>query len=292
VVFQHQLLDAHVHSWDPEYFAMPWLENAPELNHAFGLDAYHSQTVGLPIAGMVYVEVGVAPQFALLEATHVVALAQRETRLLGVVAAAPLDYGQRTRTYLDALHALGPLVKGVRRNVQDEPDPVFCLRPSFVSGVRLLAEYGYSCDVCIRHHQLAATVELARQCPNVAFVLDHFGKPDIKGATLDPWRAELERLAACPNVWLKLSGLVTEADHQQWDVENLRPYVHHALEVFGPRRVMFGGDWPVVLLASSFTRWVEAFGELIAHLPLDGQRAVCHETAQRFYRLDAAKSAP
>lgn len=291
-MFQHQLVDAHVHLWNPEHFAMPWLSSVPELNHTFGVDEYRAQTAGFPVTGLVYVEVGVAPAFALLEATHAVSLAQQEPRLLGIVAAAPLEYGERTRSYLDALQALGPLIKGVRRNVQDEPDPAFCLRPSFVSGVQLLAEYGYSCDICIRHHQLAATVELARQCPEVSFILDHLGKPDIKGATLDPWRADLEQLTTCSNVWLKLSGIVTEADHQQWDVEHLRPYVEHALAVFGPHRVMFGGDWPVVLQASSYARWVEAFGELIADLPSDSQRAICSETAQRVYRIDPAKSAP
>ena len=290
-MLEHRLLDAHVHLWDPDTFPMPWLGGVPGLNRAFSSDEYRAHTVQAHVEGMVYVEVGVAPAFALLEAARAVSLAQQEPRLLGIVAAAPVEYGERTRTYLDALQALGPLIKGVRRNVQDEPDAAFCLQPSFVRGVRLLAEYNYTCDVCIRHHQLAATVELARQCPEVTFILDHLGKPDIKGASLDPWRAQLEQLAACPNVWLKLSGLVTEADHQQWDVDSLRPYVEHALAVFGHDRVMFGGDWPVVLLASSYARWVEAFGELIADLPTDSQRAICSQTAQRVYRIDPAQSA-
>lgn len=290
-MFEHQLVDAHVHLWDPRRFPMPWLESNPDLNHVFGVDAYYAQTVGVPIAGMVYVEVGVAPPFALLEATHAVALAQQEPHLLGVVAAAPLEYGERMHAYLEALHALGPLVKGVRRNVQDESDPAFCLQPSFVHGVRLLAEYGFSCDICVRHQQLAATAELVRQCPEVRFVLDHLGKPDIKRATLDPWRAQLEQLAAYPNAWCKLSGLVTEADHQHWTVEHLRPYVAHALAVFGPERVMFGGDWPVLLQAASYSRWAEAVGDLIAHLPPDSQDAVSHRTAQLFYRLNEPKLA-
>jgi L-fuconolactonase len=303
---EHDVLDAHVHLWDPKRLPMPWLESAPDLNHAFGIEAYRAQTDGVPVTRFVYVEVGVAPPFALIEATQVVALAQqaqqaqqaqmaqmaqqarREPRLVGVVAAAPLEIGDRTRSYLDALssHPLGPLVKGVRRNVQDEPDPAFCLQPAFVRGVQMLADYGLSCDICVRHQQLAATIELVRQCPEVHFVLDHLGKPDIKGTLLDPWRVHLEQLAAYPNVWCKLSGMVTEADHQRWGIEDLRPYAAHALTVFGPQRVMFGSDWPVMLQATSYTHWVQVLDELVADLPEDSQRDVWHGSAERFYRVD------
>ncbi len=284
-MFEQQMLDAHVHLWDPERFPMPWLEDDPELNRPFTIEEYRAQTAGFPVVGMVYVEVGVAPPFALLEATHAVAIAEHEPRLLAVVAAAPLEYGSRTRSYLNALRDLGPLVKGVRRNVQDEQDPAFCVQPSFVRGVRMLAEYGFSCDLCVRHYQLAATVELVRQCPQVSFVLDHLGKPDIKGAALESWSTQLQRLAACPNVWCKLSGLVTEADRQQWQVEDLRPYMDHVLAVFGHQRVMFGSDWPVVLQAASYARWIDVLGELTRHLPVESQRDIWHHTAQRFYRL-------
>nr|MDQ2887876.1 amidohydrolase family protein [Chloroflexota bacterium] len=252
------IVDAHVHLWNPRTFPMPWLEEVPTINRPFGLADYHAQTADLPLVGMVYVEVDVAPQFGLLEAEHAVGLAARDPRLQGIVATAPVDYGEQARVYLDALRKLGPLIKGVRRNLQGEANPDACLQTTFVKGVQLLAEYGYSFDICIRHEQLPAVTELVRRCPDVTFILDHCGKPNIRAQVLDPWRANLERLAASPNVWCKVSGLLTEADPQHWQLVDLAPYVAHALTVFGEQRVLFGGDWPVMLQAGSYKQWVEA----------------------------------
>jgi L-fuconolactonase len=179
---------------------MPWLEEVAALRRPYGLHDYHQQNRGLPLAGMVYVEVEVDPQQTLREAQYVVELAREEPRLLGTVAAAPLEQGAAVRAHLDALVTLSPLVKGVRRNIQDEPDLNFCLRPAFVEGVRLLVEYGLSFDLCIRHWQLRSITELVRRCPDTVFILDHMGKPAMKDHTLDPWQEDLARLAELPNV--------------------------------------------------------------------------------------------
>src|SRR5260370_2902487 len=124
---EQPIVDAHVHLWSPEQFPRPWLDALPGLARPFGLAEYHDQTRGLPIAGRVFVETGVAPHYALLEAQWAASQAATDPRLLGVVAAAPLDDGPRIRTYLDALAALGSLVKGGRRNLQDERDAEICL---------------------------------------------------------------------------------------------------------------------------------------------------------------------
>jgi L-fuconolactonase len=280
------IVDAHVHLWNPRMFPMPWLAEIPAINRPFDLEDYHAQTADLPLTGMVYVEVDVAPQFGLLEAEHIVELATHNPQLQGIVATAPVDYGEQARVYLDALRKLGPLIKGVRRNLQEETDLNACLQTTFVQGVQLLAEYGYSFDICIRHEQMPAVTELVRRCPNVTFILDHCGKPNIRAYVLDPWRADLERLAASPNVWCKVSGLLTEADTQQWRIADLVPYVAHVLTVFGEQRVLFGGDWPVMLQAGSYRQWAEAMTQLTAHLPEATQRALWGENARRCYRLN------
>ncbi len=281
------IVDAHVHLWNPEQFSMPWLINIPRLNRPYGLQDYREQTRDLPIVGMVYVEVGVEPQETLREASHIAGLAQEEQRLQAIVAAAPVERGEAVREHLESLVAISPLIKGVRRNLQDETEPDFCLQPDFVAGVRLLTEYNLSFDICIKHWQLPGVTELVRRCPDTAFILDHLGKPDIKQQQFDSWQTDLRRLAELPNVVCKISGMVTEANHERWQPADLEPFVNVALEAFGEERVLFGGDWPVVLLASPYHRWYEALETLTAHLPLLTRRKLWSENAQHCYRMSS-----
>ena len=280
------IVDAHVHLWDPGRYRIPWLDGEPALDRPFELPDYREQTAGVEIAAFVYVEVDIAADYRYLEAHRAQAYAADDPRLRGIVAAAPVEYGDRVRPFIEALVEVGPRVKGVRRLLQGEADPAFCLRPGFVRGVELLGEHGLSFDICIRHHQLPAAIELVRRCPGTEFVLDHIAKPDIAGAVLDPWREQIGALAALPNVTCKVSGLVTEADRAAWTAADLAPYVTHVLVSFGEDRVLFGSDWPVATLASSYGRWVETLDHLTAHLSPAARRKLWSDNARRVYRLD------
>ena len=279
------IIDAHVHLWDPERVEIPWLAGVPKINRPMGLVDYSEATDGVEIAGLVYLQVEVHPVYALMEARDLVAMAATDPRIKGIVPWAPLEFGETARYFLEELVALGPLVKGVRRIVQDEPDPEFCLQPRYVEGTRLLGDLGLTADLCCNFRQLGPTVELVRRCPGTEFILDHIAKPNIRGGEMEPWATQIGELAALPNVLCKISGIVTEANHDGWAVADIRPYVEHALDAFGPERVVFGSDWPVVTLASTYRRWVDTLDEITSDWSGADRHKLWFENATRFYRL-------
>lgn len=279
------IVDSHVHLWDPTVFRMPWLDGNKRLNRPYGLADYRDQTAALPIEAFVYLQVEVTPAYGLLEARWAADRAAEDARLRAIVAWAPLEDGGACRTYLDALVKVSPLIKGVRRVTQGEPDREFTSRPGFVEATRILPGYGLSCDICISHPQLPSAIALVRACPETQFVLDHIAKPDIKGHLMEPWGRQMAELAALPNICCKISGMVTEADFDRWTPEDLAPYVAHVLDVFGEDRVLYGGDWPVVLNASPYRRWAETLDALTTHLSAEAKRNLWGAIARRFYRL-------
>lgn len=280
------IIDSHVHLWDPSLHRIPWLDGNDRLHHRFGIPEYDQATAGLTIEAMVYLEVDVAAPYKLIEAQYIAALAQHEPRLQGIVASAPLEYGAQAREFLRHVVAADPTrVKGIRRLIQGETDARFCVHDRFVEGVQLLPEFGLSFDICIKHTQMRAAIELVQRCPDVSFILDHIGKPDIRAGLLDPWRTEIDELASLPNVVCKVSGVTTEANLEDWSIDDLAPYVHHVLAAFGEDRVIYGGDWPVVLLGTSYRRWVDVLDSLTTHLSPVAAHKLWAGNARRFYRL-------
>jgi L-fuconolactonase len=279
------IVDSHVHLWDPTRFRMPWLDGNERIGKPFGLPEFREHAAGIEVEGIVYLQVEVTPPYALLEAQWVADQPADGPPILGIVPWAPLEDGDRARSFLDALVAIDPRIKGIRRLYQSEPDLDFCIRPDFIRGVQILPEYGLSFDLGVFNQHLKNTITLVRACPDVSFVLDHIGKPDIKGGMQQPWQDEIRTLASFPNVVCKVSGMVTEADPDGWTVADLRPYVEHVLDAFGEDRVMFGGDWPVVLMASPYRRWVESLDEITAGLSDTAKRKLWNQNAKRFYRL-------
>ena len=278
------IVDTHVHLWDLQRQRYQWIPGVPAINKNHLPADYRRACGPVEVAKMVFVQCDCVPEQALQEAEWVTGLAREEPRIRGIVARASLENGDAVVPHLEKLAAL-PLVKGVRRLIQGEADPEFPVRPKFVRAVQLLHAHGFSFDLCLKHPQLAATIKLVRQCPDVRFVLDHIGKPDIKSGTLDPWRAELRELAQMENVWCKLSGLVTEADHAAWKPADLRPYIDPAIACFGFDRVMFGSDWPVSTLATDYPRWVATLDELLRGCSADELRRFYVTNAENFYRV-------
>lgn len=276
-------VDTHVHFWDPAELRYDWLTSVPAINRPF-LPADLLDVAGnLELEKIVFVQAAAAPEEAIEEAVWVSALAAQEPRIGGIVADARIEWGEAVRPQLEEL-SIYPLVKGVRRLIQSEPLG-FAVGDHFVRGVQILAQYGFSFDLCVYHPQMSDVLSLVAQCPNVEFVLDHIGKPDIRNGLMEPWKRQISELASFPNVYCKLSGMVTEADPNAWTPADLRPYADHVLGSFGVDRLMFGSDWPVATLASSYRRWFETALSFIDELSTDEQSKILRENAIRFYRL-------
>jgi L-fuconolactonase len=247
------VLDAHVHYWDCQALEYPWLEELPGLQRAFGPEEYRRAVRGIPCEEIIFVEANPRADLGGEEARRVAALAHAGPTVRAIVAFVDLTAAPAVRgAALDALGGI-PLVRGVRHNVQGNP-PGFALESRFVEGVREAGRRGLVFDLCITHDQLAEATELVDRCPETPFVVDHCAKPSIGARLAEPWGAELARLAERPNVACKLSGLTTEC-RAPWSFDDVRPYAEHVVSCFGPERLLYGSDWPVLTLASDPGAW-------------------------------------
>ena len=277
-----------MHFWDPAELHYPWLEAVPALHRAFQPADYAAATGEVPIAKLVFVEGNCRPEEARREVQLVERLAGAEPRIAGIIAFADLTEGLGTRGSrlehtLDGL-ASSPRVKGIRHNIQGQPAG-FCLQPAFVRGVQTVGRRGLTFDLCATHDQLRDVADLVQQCPDTGFVLDHCGKPAIRTGRLDPWRADVARLAAHDNVWCKLSGLLTEADAADRRDDVLIPYAACVVECFGSERVMYGSDWPVLTVAGSYCDWYAFTDRFTARWSAAERRRFYAGTAARVYGL-------
>ena len=211
-------------------------------------------------------------------------LANNDRRVLGAVVCLPLERGAAIEPEMARIAKL-KTVRGVRRLIQNQMDPEYVLKPAFLEAMRLLPKYNLAFDVCIFHSQMPNTLAMMRQCREVAFVLDHIGKPDIKAGLVEPWRSHMRETAALPNVMCKLSGVTTEADHKSWTPDQLRPYIDHVIDCFGPNRILYGGDWPVSELAGSYLQWLATLDWATAGFSPADKRRLFRDNAVKAYRL-------
>ncbi len=234
--------------------------------------------------------IAVQAQHSLEETRWLLELADANPWIAGVVGWVDLR-SPNVRAQLEKLTGNRKLV-GIRHVVQAEPDDRFLLRPEFLRGIGLLQEFGLTYDILIYTRHLPVAAEFASRFPEQRFVLDHLAKPPIKARELQAWEKGIRTLAKFPNMFAKLSGLVTEADWQAWKPEDIRPCLDVAFDAFGSERLMVGSDWPVCLVAGFYSRVMNVVMEYLEDFSSDERDAVLGGTAERFWKLSSRKSLP
>jgi len=281
------MIDAHLHLWDPTVLTYDWLKHVPAIAGAHTPDDWARVDTG--VARAVFVQSDCAPAQALAEADWVSGLDHPALDILAIVAFGPLEQGAAALPHLEALRRR-PKVRGVRRSVQNEADD-FITEAAHIDGLVAAASSGLTIDVCARCRQLPKVISaldaLFKRVPDARVVLDHLGKPDIAahGPDIDgdDWAASLGTLADFPGLSAKISGLATEDKWEAHRPDVLGRYIAHAIACFGPDRLMFGGDWPVVDLAGGYRQWIEGFDHAIADLDPAARTAIHQGTALKFY---------
>jgi L-fuconolactonase len=280
---QHlQVIDAHVHFWDPALLHYPWLATLPELNRPRLPSSYEPFAIGTTDA-VVFVEANCAPDESRAEVAFVDRLAAHESRIAATVAFVDLLDAEGRDARLESL-ADSKRVLGIRQNLQGRPASL-CRDETFVRGVQDAGGLGLTFDLCVTPDQLSEVAALVRHCPGTQFVLDHCGKPAIRDDAFEPWASALARVASSANVYCKLSGLFTEARPDQRHYDALRPYAAHALATFGPARLMYGSDWPVVSAAGGVEAWRAFTDRFTADWTPEDRRRFYGENAVRFYSI-------
>lgn len=274
-------IDSHHHLWNYSAREYAWIDDSMQV---LKRDFTPADLLRDMQATNVDHAVGVQARQSLAETRFLLEHARRHDWIKGVVGWVPLadpDVGRVLESFHDE-----PLLKGVRHVVQDEPDERFLDRDAFNAGVRCLRHHGLVYDILVYGRQVPMATRFVDRHPEQPFVLDHIAKPRIAAAGMDrDWEQAFRELAKRPHVSCKFSAVVTEVRDPTWNVDLLRPYWDVALEAFGPERLMFGSDWPVCLLRSSYADWVAAVATLAADLNAAQQAAFWGGNANRVYRL-------
>jgi len=273
-------IDAHQHYWLYNATEFAWIdESMAALRRNFLPEDLAPELSRAQFHGSVTVQT----RQTLEETRWLLELADRSANILGVVGWVDLCSAEcRSQLKTFAKH---PKLVGIRHIVQSEPDERFLMRPDFLRGVALLEEFDLAYDILIYAQHLGVAAEFVERFPGQRFVLDHLAKPPIKNHEIDAWAHGIRRIAAFPNVFGKLSGLVTEADWERWRPEDIRPYLDVAFASFGPARLMVGSDWPVCLVAGPYRGVMGLVKDYLQLQTSETREAVLGGNAQRFWRL-------
>jgi L-fuconolactonase len=274
-------IDAHQHFWKYRADEYGWIDDSMSaLRRDFLPSDLEPELKRAGFDGCVAVQA----QHSVSETEWLLSLAEQNPFIAGVVGWVDLRAEDASQQL--AQLAENPKLLGIRHVVQGEPDDRFLLRPDFLRGVGELEQFDLTYDILIYPKHLVVAAEFVEQFPTQRFVLDHLAKPFIKKGELEPWASDLRRLARHPNVFCKLSGMVTEADWKAWKPEHFVPYLETALECFGPERLMVGSDWPVCMAAAvSYKQVMDLVQNFLTRYPGDVADQILGGTAQKFWRL-------
>jgi len=275
-----QVIDSHHHLWKYSREEYGWIGEGQSVLKRDFLPAHLKKEID---AAGVNGVVSVQARQSLEETRWLLELAAKNEFIRGVVGWAPLISPQVERDL--EKFADQKKLKAIRHVLQDEKDDRYAVREDFQRGIGTLKKFNLVYDILIYEKQLPAAIELLDKFPNQVFVLDHVAKPKIREKIISPWRERMKDLARRPNVYCKLSGMATEADHGGWEPADLRPYVDVVLEAFGPKRLMFGSDWPVCLLAVTYQKWISTVRDFIAKLSAAEKDRIMGGTAAEAYKL-------
>jgi len=280
------LIDTHQHLIYPEVAGYGWTNGIPALeDRAFRVEDYRALTEGAGIIGTLFMEAAVDEGDFGAETDHVAKLAADPANgILGLIATARPEVDEGFQAWVET--ARDKRVVGFRR-VLHVVDDAMSTTETFRANIRRIGAADMTFDMCFLARQLPLAIDLADACANTPLVLDHCGVPDIAGGGLDPWRAHIAALAERPNVICKLSGLLAYCAPDRAGHEAVKPYVDHVLESFGPQRIVWGSDWPVVNLGGGLGDWLAVTRQILDALSPDEARAIAGGTARQVFRLDA-----
>jgi len=275
-------IDSHQHFWRYTAASYPWMtDKLASLRRDYLPEALAPLLKQTGLDGCVAVQA----QQTVAEARWLLSLTDAHPFIKGVVGWVDLQ-SDRVEEQLAEL-ARHPRFVGVRHVVQDEPDNNFMLRPAFQRGIGKLRQFNLAYDILVFPKQLPASIQLAANLPEQRFVLDHIAKPFIRDGTISPWSEQIRELAKAPNVWCKVSGMITEAKWTGWRAEDFRPYLDVVFEAFGVERLMFGTDWPVATLAGTYQEVHQLAASYVRNLTAEQQARFFGGSATEFYRLRA-----
>lgn len=275
-----RILDSHVHFWNYDPVKHAWInEEMKSIRRSFGPEDAKQQFDRYQIEGCVTVQADTTDA----ETDFLCELADKHTFIKAVVGWTDLQ-GADLQDRLEA-YSKRPIIKGFREIMQGAPDEQFLTNKKFHEGVGRLNALGFTYDVLIFHHQLPVAIRFTEKFPDQPFMLDHIAKPNIKQGEWKKWKEDIREIAKNPNMFCKISGMITEADYQRWTYQDILPYLEIVAEYFGTDRLCYGSDWPVALVAGTYGQVLQVVTEFLKQVPDSEKEKVLFGNTSRFYNL-------